>query len=215
MDKLCPREIRLNGVPLVSSPFLIPETISIKIGGVENVISFANLDVYVMPLLCKESPPPYCIDYEDKEELSEFQKTLFDPSASKYACKSGFDMAHLYIHTVKTKKHYIVAFIECGKLQEIDALVARLCETAKWLAIFDQCPVFYAYYYGKRNRVIGKEEPDALVLENIKRRMNIAIKSCGAYNKDKDVFFTKILPQKPARKFVIKSEQNEIRFNLN
>jgi hypothetical protein len=215
MDELCPRKILLKGVPSESPPFSIPEEINIKIGGFESIVSFSRFDVYVMPLLCRESRPPYCIDYEDKEKLSEFQKKLFDPGASKYACKSGFDMAHLYIHTVKIKKHYIVAFIDCAKLQEIDALVARLCETAEWLAISDQCPVFYVCYYSKRDIVLGRQEPDKLVLENIKRKTSKAIKSCVAYNKDKDVVFTKIPPSRPGelRTVVINSKQNEIGFN--
>jgi hypothetical protein len=216
MDKLCPREILLKGVPFKSVPFLISEKINKKIGGFESVVSFSRFDVYVMPLLCKEICLPYCVDCEDGEEIPEFKEKLFDPKASKYACKSGFDMAYLYIRMVRTKKHYIVAFINCGKLQEIDALVVRLCETAKWLTILDKCPVFYVYYYGKQDKELGKEKADALVLENIKRKMNREIKNCVKYeNKDKNVFFTNTLPSNPEelKKFVIMDVQNEIWFN--
>jgi hypothetical protein len=212
MDELCPRKILLAPG---SGSFSIPEAICIKIGGFDSVVSFSSFDVYVMPLLCRESQP-YCLDYAE-EDRSEFQKKLFKPNASKRACESDFDMAHLYIrmHTAKAKKHCIVAFIDCGKLQEIDALVARLCETAEWLSVSDQCPIFYVYYYGKRDRGLGRVEADALVLENIKRKMNRAIKSCVVYNEDMDVFFTNTLPAKPekSKKFVINNKQNEFKFN--
>jgi hypothetical protein len=212
MDELCPQKILLKGVPSESQPFLIPDTINI--GGFESIVSFSRFDVYVMPLLCKEIRP--CCT-ENKEGLSEFQKKIFDPKASKRACESGFDMAHLYMYPAHTKKHYIVAFIDCGKIQEIDALVTRLVETADWLLEkHSECPVFYVYYYGKQDKELGKEEPDNLVLENIKRKMNKEIRNRIEYkNKDKDVFFTNTLPSKPEKlkKFVIRDNQNGIWFN--
>jgi hypothetical protein len=213
MDKLCPRKILFKGVPSESLPFSIPGTINI--GGFESIVSFSRFDIYVTLLMCKENRP-YCIDCDDKGKISEFQKKLFNLVALKYACESCFDMAHLYMYTAKTKKHYIVAFIDCSRLQEIDILVARLFKTAEWLTILDKCPVFYVYYYGKQDKELGKEEPDALVLENIKRKMNNEIKKRIKYeNKDKDVFFTNTLPSNPkkSKKFVVKDNRNEIWFN--